>query len=344
MSEPKTWNWQQADWPHFRFDPVRIEGFEAAFLRESGVFTGALRHVGADDKEELAVELMGDEAFSTSEIEGEILNRDSLQSSIRRNFGLATDNRKTPPAEQGIAEMMVNLYRRFDEPLTHEHLFEWHRMLMNGRRDMADVGRYRSCEAPMQVVSGPLHAPKIHFEGPPSADVPREMEWFVAWFQTTSHLGSRPLPILARAGIAHLYFVSIHPFEDGNGRIGRALVEKVISEGLGQPTLLALSETINHGRKAYYEMLEASNKDNEITPWLTYFAETIVKAQARAQQKLDFLIAKTRFHDRHRGQLNERQAKAIDRMMREGPDGFKGGLSAENYISITGTGETFRLD
>ena len=105
MSEPKTWNWQQADWPHFRFEPLRIEASEAAFLRESGVFAGALRHVGADDKKELTVELMGDEAFSTSEIEGEILNRDSLQSSIRRNFGLTTDHRKTAPAEQGIAEI-----------------------------------------------------------------------------------------------------------------------------------------------------------------------------------------------------------------------------------------------
>jgi Fic family protein len=145
------------------------------------------------------------------------------------------------------------------------------------------------------------------------------------------------LPILTRAGFCHLYFVSIHPFEDGNGRIGRALAEKCIAEGLGYPILLSLSATIHRGRKSYYDMLERSNKHNEITDWLVYFAETILASLAESQSLVEFLVEKTRMFDRLRGHLNERQEKVILRMTREGPKGFQGGLSAENYLAITGT-------
>ena len=337
MPHLNTWNWQQNDWPEFRYNSAKLDALEAEFLRQSGVFIGAVKHVSDDDRQQLTVELISDEALNTSEIEGEILNRDSLQSSIRRNFGLTTDNRKIPPAEQGIAQMMVELYRQFDSPLDNELLFHWHEMLMNGRRDIKDAGRYRTHRSAMQVVSGPLHAPKVHFEAPPSKSVPKEMKRFVQWFNRTAPNRKSPLPILTRAGIAHLFFVCIHPFEDGNGRVGRAIAEKAISEGLGQSTLIALSQTINRARRSYYEMLESSNKHNEITAWLIYFAETMIQAQAQAQSMLDFIIAKMKFYDRLRGQFNERQDKAIARMMREGPDGFKGGLSAEKYISITGT-------
>jgi Fic family protein len=337
MPNHKIWNWQQADWPAFRYDPSKLEAFEAAFLRQSGVFSGAVRHVGDEDRQQLTVELISDEALKTSEIEGEFLNRDSLQSSIRRNFGLASDNRKIPPAEQGISQMMVDFYRHFDAPLTDELLFHWHQMLMNGRRDMKDVGRYRTDDSPMQVVSGPLHAPKVHFEAPPSTSLPKEMKRFNQWFNHTAPKGKAPLRILTRAGIAHLYFVSIHPFEDGNGRIGRAIAEKAVSQGLGQASLIALSHTINSKRKAYYDMLEHSNRRNEITDWLVYFAKTVLDAQDYSQRMLDFLIAKTKYFDRFRGRFNERQEKVIARMFREGPTGFKDGLSAENYIRITET-------
>ncbi len=337
MKDHKQWNWQQADWPNFHFDSSKLEALEAEFLRKSGEFSGSLRHVTEGDKEQITIEVISEEAVHSSEIEGEILNRESLQSSIRRNFGLATDNRKIPPAEQGISEMMVGLYREFDALMCDELLFRWHLSLMNGRRDLARIGCYRNGSYPMQVVSGPLHDPKVHFEAPPSSDVPAEMKGFVQWFAQTSPKGKKPLPILTRAGIAHLYFVTIHPFEDGNGRIGRAVAEKVISQGLGHAALIALSRTINRGRKTYYEQLERSNKGNEITEWLIYFAQTVLDAQAHSQELVEFLIAKTKFYDRLRGQFNERQDKVIARMIREGPCGFKGGLSAENYIALTST-------
>ena len=283
------------------------------------------------------MELISEEALNTSEIEGQILNRDSLQSSIRRNFGLSTDNRKIPPAESGIAKVMVDLYQHFDVPLTDTVLCRWQADLMNGRRDLDDIGRHRSSTQPMQVVSGTLHAPRVHFEAPPSSAVPGQMAAFLDWYGRTGPGGSSPLPILTRAGIAHLYFVSVHPFEDGNGRVGRAIAEKALAEGLGHAALIALSLTINRQRKTYYDKLEHNNKGLEITDWLLYFAQTVLDALAHTQQGVEFLIAKARFYDRLRGQLNERQEKAIERIFREGPNGFSGGLSAENYLRITGT-------
>lgn len=336
MSWKLTWNWQLDDWPQFRYDATKLASLETEFLRHSGIFTGAVKHVSDDDKSQLEVEIMSDEAFHTSEIEGEFLNRDSLQSSIRRQFGLVTDHRKIPPAEQGIAQIIVELHQNFNDPLSDKLLFHWHELLMNGRNDLKDIGRWRTGDAAMQVVSGPIHEPEIYFEAPPSAKMKQEMTKFLRWFTATMPGGKSPLPVLTRAGIAHFWFVCIHPFEDGNGRIGRAIAEKSISEGLGQATLLSLSQVINRQRHGYYEALEHNNQRIEITGWLVYFAETIIKAQAHAQGMVDFIIAKTKFYDRFRNQFNERQDKAITRMMREGPDGFKGGLSAEKYIRITG--------
>ena len=325
-----TWNWEQADWPKFTYDTSALEVLEAKFLRESGILIGTFRHLNAVDEDLLKVDLITSEAFKTSEIEGEILNRDSLHSSIRRQFGLQSDGRKVPPSEQGIAEMMVNLYRTFETPLTHETLFEWHRMLCNGRRDLLDVGRYRTHEDAMQVVSGAIHRPKIHFEAPPSKQMQSQMNGFLKWYNE-----SHSLPTLTRSGIAHQYFLSIHPFEDGNGRIGRAIAEKAIAQNFGQPSLLALSSQIEKGRKAYYHVLEAANKGNEITTWLLYFAQLILDAQKTTETHVQFLIKKAKLYDRLRGQLNERQEQVLSRMFREGPQGFEGGLSAKNYVTIT---------
>jgi Fic family protein len=329
------WNWQQADWPHFRWDSAALAALEAQFLQQSGILIGSVKHLGDDDRSAVTIDIITGEALKTSEIEGELLNRDSVQSSLRREFGLETDNRKIPPAERGIADMMVALYRNFALPLDDATLFAWHHMVVNGRRDIQAIGRYRDHDDPMQVVSGPIHKPRIHFEAPPSVFMAEEMQHFTAWFSATAPDKAQPLGALTRAGIAHLYFVSIHPFEDGNGRIARALAEKALSQAIGQPSLIALSHTIQRHRATYYDALEAANKKNEITAWLTYFAETIFEAQGYSLALVDFLLTKTRFYDRYRDRLNARQARAISRMFREGMDGFKGGLSAANYISIT---------
>jgi Fic family protein len=331
-----TWNWQKLDWPNFRWDHAWLEAAERQFLVSAGVFVGAVRHLGKEEHDQLTIEAMSTEAVTTSEIEGEILDRASVQSSLRKQLGLATDERRVRPAERGIAEMMVDLYRSFAKPLSEEMLFRWHRMVMSGSRNLRDVGRYRTGAEPVQVVSGPMGEPRVHFEAPPSSRVPSEMKRFIAWFGRTGPGGDERLPALTRAGIAHLYFESIHPFEDGNGRIGRAIAEKALAQSLGQPTLTALAATILARRKSYYEALEAVNKENEITRWLTWFAGVAIEAQRQTIALVEFLIDKTKLLDRLNRHLNARQEKALLRMFREGPEGFRGGLSAGKYGKITG--------
>jgi Fic family protein len=331
-----TWNWQKPDWPAFRWKHERLDNAEKQFLVNGGVFVGTIRHLAKKEHDQLIVEAMSTEAMTTSEIEGEILDRASVQSSLRKQLGLATDERRVRAAERGIAEMMVDLYRSFAEPLSEEMLFRWHRMVMSGSRNLRDVGRYRAGAEPMQVVSGPIGEARVHFEAPPSARVPSEMKRFIAWFNRTAPGREEPLSALTRAGIAHLYFESIHPFEDGNGRIGRAIAEKALAQSLGQPTLTALAATILARRKNYYDALEAANKGNEITHWLMWFAGVAIEAQRRTIALVEFLIDKTKLLDRLKGQLNARQEKALLRMFREGPEGFRGGLSAGKYSTVTG--------
>ncbi len=347
-----TWNWQQPDWPNFRYEKSRLDTQEAHFLHSAGVLLGVIKHLDPEAGETLRIELIANEAVQTSAIEGEMLDRDSVQSSLRRQFGLQTDDRRIPPPEQGIAEMMVDLYKTFAERLAHETLFRWHRMLTKGRQDLKDIGGYRTHKEPMQVVSGRLDRPIVHFEAPPSATVPGEMDHFVEWFNGTAPGGVTPLPPITRAGIAHLYFVTVHPFEDGNGRIGRAVAEKALAQNLGHPTLLALADAIKRRQKDYYRALEDANKGNEITSWLTWFADTGVEAQRSTQGRAEFLIEKAKLLDRLRGQLNPRQEKGLLRMLQEGPEGVpateasagppgrsggKGGMSADKYIRITQT-------
>jgi len=329
---PSKWNWQQPDWPSFSYDKVLLEPLEAKFLQSSGLQIGSVKHLTESDQEQLLIALISNEALRTSEIEGEILNRDSVQASICRQFGLEADGRQVPPSEQGISEMMVSVYRTWQEPLTDDTLFDWHRMVTLGRRDLSIIGAYRMGGDPMQIVSGYVNRRTVHYEAPPSETIPSEMARLLSWFN-----GSETLPALTRAGIAHLHFESIHPFEDGNGRIGRALAEKSLAQSLGQPTLIALADTIQRHRKDYYDALAKASKQNEITNWLVYFGNTVLEAQVQTLRHIEFLIGKTKLYDRLRGQLNSRQEKALARMFAEGPDGFKGGLSAENYIKITTT-------
>ncbi len=327
------WNWQHKDWPNFRYKKQEIEKFEADFLYASGLNFGVYQHLNSQDQENLTIELISDEALKTSEIEGELLNRDSLQSSIRRNFGLTSDNRKIPAAEKGIADMMADLYKNFDDKLTHQMLFGWHKMLTNGRSDLQNIGKYRTHDDPMQIISGKLYEPKIHFEAPSSKIVKKEMNQFVSWFNDSSN----SLAPLTRAAIAHLYFVSIHPFEDGNGRIARALSIKALSQSIKKPLLTSLSTIIQKNRKKYYDALENNSYHNEITNWLIYFAKTFLESQNYTQELVEFILQKAKLYQMLQNQLNERQEKVLKRIFLEGLNGFAGGLSADDYIKITKT-------
>ena len=331
-----TWNWQQPDWPHFTWNREALARYEDEFLLAGGVLLGMTQHLKEGDWNEIRVESMSEEAVTTSEIEGEMLNRASVQSSIQRQLGLIADTQNVAPREQGISELMVTLYGTIDEPLTAGVLFAWHRMVMAGRPDVQTVGGFRTSQEPMQVVSGAAYAPKVHFEAPPSSAVSREISRFLSWFGETRRQGVEPLPPLTRAGIAHLYFESVHPFEDGNGRIGRALAEKALVQGLGKPIFIGLAQGIHARHRSYYEALEAANKQNDVSAWLMWFAEVALAAQQGTTATVAFLIHKTKLLDRLRGKLNDRQLKALLRMLREGRKGFAGGMSAGKYGVITG--------
>lgn len=329
------WIWQHQDWPAFKYDDKALSDFESQFLHKAGMLYGAMRHISSDDKDSLLIELMSDEAIKTSEIEGEILNRDSVQSSIQRQFGLKPfAPTKSSLAEQGISDMMIDVYKVAQNKLSHEMIFRWHTMLNMGRRDLRDIGQYRTHDEPMQIISNRLDVPEIHYEAPPSKTIKREMTAFLNWFNKSEKEMTQSA--LARSGIAHLYFESIHPFEDGNGRIGRAISEKSLSQSLGRPTLIALSQTIEANKKEYYAALKRNSiGELDVTDWLLYYADTVLQAQDMTQCMIDFMIAKTKFYSRFTDALNDRQTKVIARMFREGHKGFKGGLSADNYIRLT---------
>ena len=331
------WNWQQPDWPHFTWNSARLKEAEERFLLGSGILIGTAEHLAESERLQLTASEMSLDAITTSEIEGEFLNRASVQSSIQRQLGLATDKRRIGPAEQGISELVVSSYSTAEEPLSEDLLRGWHRMVMSGRRDLRDVGGYRTSADPMQVVSGRIDAPIIHFEAPPARRVPEEMRQFIEWFNRTAAGGREPLPAVTRAGLAHLYFESIHPFEDGNGRIGRAIAEKALVQGFGKRVVIGLGAAILARHREYYAAFEAANQRNEVTEWLAWIAGVSIEAQLRTTARVQLMIAQTKLFDALEGQLNARQTKVLLRMMREGPEGFEGGLSAKNYATIAGS-------
>ena len=330
------YNWQQSDWPNFKYDHREIDDILFSFAEETGHISGMLNTMSADMQMEAIINTMVAEAIKTSEIEGEYVSRQDVVSSIRNNLGLnkKPDIIKDKKA-QGVGKLMVDVREHYTEPLTKEKLCSWHEMLMADSKNI-QIGKWRSHEEPMQIVSGALGKEKVHFEAPPSKQIPKEMERFIKWFNDTAPNGKKEIkkaPV--RSAIAHLYFETIHPFEDGNGRIGRALAEKALSQTLGRPVLLSLSKTIEADKKSYYTALEKAQRNNEITNWINYFVHTTLLAQRQARQLIDFILKKTKFFDRFRNELNERQLKVIKRMMDAGPEGYEGGMNANKYISIT---------
>lgn len=327
------WNWQLEDWPEFKYGQDRLEQTEGQFLLTGGTLIGAFKHLRPADALELRAEVLTDESMTTSAIEGEVLERRSVRSSIRRQLGLEPDTTNVGPREKAIAEMTMNALETWDDDLSHESLATWHSLLCAHRRDMQDVGRYRTHAEPMQIVSGPIGQESVHFEAVPTDRVFDEMTRFIEWFNNSrGQIGA-----VARSAVAHVYFESIHPFEDGNGRIGRALSDKALAQGLGQAGLTMLAAEIEHRKKEYYSQLERSSTSNEVTEWAEWFADVVLAAQSRTQHWIEFVIAKTRLFDTIGDEINPRQEKALLRMFQEGPSGFLGGLSAGNYQRITGT-------
>ncbi len=333
-----TYSWQQNDWPEFRYKHTGLENLLVSFSEKLGHVTGILKALPDDIEMEAVIDMMVAEALKTSEIEGEYVSRRDVLSSIKKNLGLATDRKalKDKKAE-GVGQLMTDVRKTFHEPLTKEKLFLWHKLLMADSQNII-IGTWRTHKEPMQVVSGAMGKTKVHFEAPPSKQVPAEMKQFVSWFNDTvpgGKLEIKKAPI--RAAIAHLYFETIHPFEDGNGRIGRAVAEKALAQALGRPVMLSLSRTIEARKQEYYNALQKAQRSNEITAWIHYFVNVINDAQAEAEEQILFTLKKVKFFDRFMKELNERQLRVIKRMFNEGSEGFKGGMNAAKYVGITKT-------
>jgi Fic family protein len=332
------YNWQQQDWPQFRYSLESVEDELLKFAEKVGRVSGILDTLTDETRNDAIVDIILAEAIKTSEIEGEFPNRKDVLSSIRKNLGLHQEPEIIgDKSAADLGELMIDVRKSYNEKLTEEKLFDWHRKLM-GEHNKIHAGAWRSHEDPMQVVSGTIGKEKIHFEAPPSSKVPSEMASFIEWFNDTAPGGKKEIkkaPV--RSAISHLYFESIHPFEDGNGRIGRAIAEKALSQTLGRPVILSLSKAIELNKNAYYASLEQAQRSNEISPWIEYFVRMAHEAQTDAEIQISFTLNKTKFFDRFRDQLHERQLKVIRRMFDEGPPGFAGGMNAKKYIGITKT-------
>lgn len=330
------YNWELPDWPNFNFSVKSFEGKLYDFAQQTGEVNALLKVLPSNVKQETLLEIILLEAIKTSAIEGEFLSREDVMSSIKNNLGInkvaevVKDKRAS-----GIADLMIDVRNTFDKLLDDNTLYSWHKLLLRESNHI-NVGEWRKSNEPMRIISGGLNKEQVHFEAPPSSAIVKEMKLFLNWFNETMPNGAKEIkdPVI-RAGISHLYFESIHPFEDGNGRIGRAIAEKALSQTLGRPVMLSLSKTIERNKSEYYNALKNAQRSNDITEWLRFFVETALTAQFDAKRMIDFTLNKIKMFDLFKDKFNDRQTKVLQKMYSFGPDGFEGGMTAKKYMSLT---------
>jgi Fic family protein len=329
------WIWQQSDWPDFRYDKRMLEDRNIAFRINSERLTGRFEALPMAYQEDATIDLMLSEAIKTSAIEGEELDRESVRSSL---LSLITSDTLPETSDQkavAAASLLVDVRKNWQAPLTHELLGKWQSMAAPEQRYTTIMRRaYRNDRSPMQIVSGPYGREKVHYEAP---RVPDEMAMLLDWYSQSSPLnGDQKILGIARAGIAHLWFEVIHPFDDGNGRVGRAMADHALSQYLGYPTTACLATAIEADKKSYYPQLEKASRGSlDISGWLDYFSDTVNQAQEFATEEVDFVLAKTRFYEAYGDQLNDRQARLVSRVFAEGRKGFEGGITTRKYEAIT---------
>ncbi|MDR0618981.1 MAG: Fic family protein [Bacteroidales bacterium] len=330
------YNWQLKKWADFIYNEDIINDNALKFAELLGEIFGIFKTFNSIKQQNEILDIMISEAIKTSEIEGEILSREDVRSSFLKKLGLTTTvkNIKDKRAEN-IALLMLEVKNNFQANLTEKKIKQWHGMLFSNSKYI-NAGMYRTGKEPMQIVSGAAGREKVHFEAPPSKRVPQEMRNFVKWYNNFKTKGNIR-KIITKTAITHLYFESIHPFEDGNGRTGRVLIEKCLSESLGRQIIMSISQTIEQNRKQYYAELAKVQKTLLINSWLLYFSQLLIDSQKRALEILEFSVKKTQFFDEYKNAINERQIKVINKMLNAGKNGFEGGMTAKKYISIAKT-------
>lgn len=333
-----TYIWQSKEFPKFSYNTEKLLPAIQNFVLELGETNGILQSFSDEIKRDIFTELLLSEALKTSEIEGEYFSREDVMSSLKVNLGYkdfhnTTKNKKA----NAIALLMIEVQNSYNKTLDEDLVLYWHKILMASEEGI-NQGEFRKGSEPMQVISGSFGNFTVHYEAPPAGDLPVLIPEFIKWYQAFSQpeLGKVGEAMLLSA-VTHLYFETLHPFEDGNGRIGRALAEKAVAEKLEMPIFVSLSKAIQKDKSRYYHELKKAQRNLQITDWVHYFVDILNQAIAESKNVVTFTLKKVMFFDKFQTQLNERQLKAINKMMEHGEHGFKGGMTAKKYISMNKT-------
>lgn len=328
------WIWQQPDWPNFTWQAEPLAPLLRACTQTQGRLLGMLGAVGSDTEAQSSLDALLQNIVTSSAIEGEQLNVGSVRSSLARRLGINEEGQVSARSE-GLAQLLLDATSAHQQPLDLQKLHRWHCWLFPSDDNLLArplrVGTLRG-EEPMQVVSGRLDRPTVHFEAPPRQGLEEQLADFLTWFQS-SHSDAGLDPLL-RAGIAHFWFVTLHPFDDGNGRLTRAITDMALAQAEQQAIrFYAISASILDDRAGYYRILEASQKGTlDITAWLQWFLTTLLKSLVQALARIDQVLAKARFWQTHRSQaLSAEQIKVLNRLLDGGERGFENGISAAQY-------------
>jgi Fic family protein len=333
------WIWQHPDWPEFHWDSARLAHPLASARRAQGELSGMARLLDPNSDLHAQLEVLTSEGVATSAIEGERFDPNAVRSSLARRLGLPTAGLPAPPRSiEGLVDVLLDATQKLDKPLTQKMLAGWQAALFpTGRSGLSSVrvGALRGT-SPMRIVSGPIERPRVHYEAPPRRRLERELNGFLSWFNKPP----AGLDGLARAGIAHAWFELIHPFEDGNGRVGRALLDRALAQDENRSSrLYSLSARFMAVRSEYYEALAAlSRGDLDATDWLNWFLAQVAAACGESAGTVERVLQKARFWMRYtQSGFNERQRKAINTLLDAGPGGFVGGLTNKKYAHLTHT-------
>jgi Fic family protein len=334
------WIWQRPDWPNFNWQAERLTPLLRECVQAQGRLMGMASSVGSSLCAQNELDALLQNIVTSSAIEGEQLNVGSVRSSLARRLGLnLVDGDKVSQRSEGLAQLMLDATQHFAEALTLERLLDWHKWVFPDQdTDFAarpiHVGTLRGDE-PMQVVSGRLDRPTVHFEAPPRQGLEQQLDTFLRWFEASRNQAG--LDPLLRAGIAHFWFVTLHPFDDGNGRLTRTITDLALAQGEAQAIrFYAMSASILEDRSGYYRVLENSQKATlDITHWLEWFLQTLLRSLQQAMNRIELVLAKARFWQAHReSELSVEQIKVLNRLLDGGERGFEEGISAAQYQAV----------
>ncbi len=328
------WIWQYSDWPNFYFDAGELLTDIAVVSHLTGGLEAICRTIS--DEEQIAAQehVLADDALGTSAIEGEVLRRSSVRASIRKRLGLSVELDDWDARADGLVSMLLDARKKDRNPLTVERLLGWHAALFpsgySGLQKIR-VGSFRGKEE-MHIVSGPIGKEKVHYVAPPENMLAKEMDQFLRWLNDANHQDT-----ILKAGIAHLWFIMIHPFDDGNGRVGRAVTDYILVEKY--PALMRIVSFSKHtsiDRKGYYNALEAAGKNGlDITLWLKWFLQTLIAAMHESQWVVERVVMKANFWQKHKDtSFNARQLKVINRLIDTG-EKFEGAMTTRKYAGMT---------